>query len=309
MLEVADVISKSRSSQKGVNKYISSFFRLGFKFTLRAIIYLPARKSFIRRLKKQYSNGIFNFEMEQSLFLDLVAEALKSAAFEVAAEGNFLVKSGPYKGLVIPDYEVWPDKNSIAKIFGIYESQVIEALISLPADITTIINIGAADGFHTIGLIRSGKFQRGICFELMSTARQMIRELSEINGVENQIEVYGRAGDDFLQMIEVSDISTCVVLIDIEGGEISLLSKENLEKLSDCFILIEVHEFVFGRLERESLLKAIKIHHSVKVLKSATAPAYIDSISQLPENWSHLLISEGRPNSMEWWLCTPLKRN
>ena len=66
------------------------------------------------------------------------------------------VVDGPYKGVKILPKEHWSNDLG-SKILGFYEKQIQETVQKLSSNntITTLVNFGAAEGYHLTGLIKN----------------------------------------------------------------------------------------------------------------------------------------------------------
>jgi tRNA G37 N-methylase Trm5 len=67
-------------------------------------------------------------------------------------------------------------------ILGMYEQEVITTLNQNRGRI--LINLGAGDGFYSIGGVKSGLFEESIAFEMRSESQSLIIENARLNGVE-----------------------------------------------------------------------------------------------------------------------------
>jgi hypothetical protein len=105
-----------------------------------------------------------NFALE--LAPKVINKYRKAISKIVAEKFNWTVSFGPLNGLVLARDSSWNIGDFGSMIIGLYEIEVLEVMVSLSKKYKTFIDIGAADGFYGVGLIRSGYFEKSICFEI-----------------------------------------------------------------------------------------------------------------------------------------------
>ena len=220
------------------------------------------------------------------------------------------VQYGPFKGLALGREFGWSSGDLAAKIFGLYEQEVVSALCRFGRGLDVLIDIGAADGFYANGSLVSGLVNRCIAFEADEKSRQIMSKNAKLNGVGDRLTIKGVATEQNIANI-VSDLrdERVLVLIDIEGAEFDLLT-ENLIQLMPCPILIELHDWMVdgGDLKRLELMDRLNGSHDVSVLTNDVRN--LSGLSELKtKNDDHrwLICSEGRGRQMEWLVCVPKK--
>ena len=115
---------------------------------------------------------------------------------------------------------LWGGSDLGAQCLGLYEPEISEALLSLSAAGSgTFIDIGAADGFYTTGMLVSGLAHRAICYELSDFGRAAIEENWRNNGAPGELEIYGEATESSIGSLKPEDLVNSLVLVDIEGAE------------------------------------------------------------------------------------------
>lgn len=63
------------------------------------------------------------------------------------------VQAGPFKGLYLPKHLAWGASARAALLLGIYEQDIQAFLPALSQRYSTFIDIGAADGYYTVGVL------------------------------------------------------------------------------------------------------------------------------------------------------------
>ena len=105
------------------------------------------------------------------------------------------------------------------------------------------------------------------------------------------------------------NLKNCFFLLDIESDEFKLLNKENIFKLRKSNLLIEIHPMYLKNGKRQNkiiLINKLKKFFKIEILttKSRDLSGYkfLDNLSDLEKS---ILVSEGRPEKMEWLSCVP----
>ena len=194
-------------------------------------------------------------------------------------------------------------------LLGIYEQEILDSLTRKPAAHRVFIDVGAADGYYAIGALVCGLFDRTYCFEASERGRAIIRENAVRAGVTERLIVNGIAEHDFLDRIPTYELSSAVILMDIEGGEFSLLTIENLERLRRSIVLVELHEWRFedGTHKLQKLLDACKKTHLVSRLTTTSRDLSIfPELQEMSDTDRWLVCSEGRERLITWLRLDPI---
>jgi hypothetical protein len=150
------------------------------------------------------------------------------------------VSSGPFRGVHYLHDAV--SGGYIPKLLGIYERELHPIIATLQEHgISTIINIGASDGYYAVGLARCLPAARVIAFELEPRGQDFVRRIAEKNGVGDRMTVKGRCDMPDLQAA-VAGAGRTLVICDIEGYEDVLMDPEKVPALRSAWILVELHD-------------------------------------------------------------------
>lgn len=150
-------------------------------------------------------------------------------------------------------------RNSLRKIFGLYEHELNEWLELALDRIHRVLDVGANDGYFTFGcgsaLERRGKSCEIIAIEAENEYVQELRESTEIQKTKNTnySVIHGFAsnvnkpGMLALDSIKCSlgnpaDRSNTLIKIDVEGAEIDVIEGATSWLQPSNLFLIEVHE-------------------------------------------------------------------
>lgn len=144
------------------------------------------------------------------------------------------------EGVDINPFDLWITNGSYhnrLKVKGRYEQPVMEALAKRVTEDTVFWEVGAAIGYFSIAM--AGLAQKVVAFDTKEPSLQKLEESSERNNYDNVTAVRGKVGGEVdLKEYELPD----VVLMDIEGWELTTLqSSTSLLKEQPVWI-IEIHE-------------------------------------------------------------------
>ncbi|MGA2847854.1 MAG: hypothetical protein ABSE46_02575 [Terracidiphilus sp.] len=136
-----------------------------------------------------------------------------------------------------------------------------------PVRYRVFVDVGAADGYYAVGLLFSGRVERSVAFETIPEYRAAIAQLANKNGVADKITILGTASGRFADVLVKNQITSreTMFLIDIEGAEFELLTKEVFTALSDSLIVVETHAHIYADLQGEMnrLIEKASATHSV----------------------------------------------
>lgn len=224
---------------------------------------------------------------------------------------NGIVKYGPFKGFKIGSGYDWGKADIGNMLLGLYEKEVLEVLQNSSKSRNILIDIGAADGYFAIGTLFSRMFNKTICFEISESSQKNLLSNAKLNNVSNKIEIHGDVKLNFDLIIKNKNVqlSDCVILCDIEGGEFNLFSDINLESLKDAILIVEIHDWHFnGKNEFENLLKRSEKYFNINFITTKGRDLSIfPELKDYNDNDRWLICSEGRHKLMTWLYLTPKK--
>lgn len=220
---------------------------------------------------------------------------------ELTRELGNQVLSGPFAGMTLTVESSWNHMGPY--ILGSYEEELhaaIEQVIALGP--TTIVDIGAAEGYYAIGLARRLPDATVYASDVDPVSRRLCRENAERNGVSDRVVIFGA-----LSPSRLGEILTGggVLLMDCEGCELELLDPELVPQLTQTYVIVELHDFidptiretVERRLARTHVLELVDVHERAISNYPHAAPEHFE--------W---MASEDRPvvpHPMQWALCRP----
>ena len=223
------------------------------------------------------------------------------------------VSYGPLKGFRLNEKQVSSQGDLGAKLLGLYEQEVLTLIEQRQKKWDCIINLGAGDGYYGVGLVKSGFAARSICFEQSTEGQAAIKASAEVNQVADRVTILGRAEANFLDRPELQnvDLAQTLIIVDIEGGEFSLLNNNVIQRLRSSEIIIEMH----GGFRPEDpnlearFTKQLQEHFVCNVFAMGNRDlSAIPEIIGLGDNDRWLLCSESRPFLMRWVYCVPQQK-
>lgn len=221
------------------------------------------------------------------------------------------VRYGPLKGFRLNEQQAWGQGDLGPKLLGLYEQEVLARIAARGRKWECVINLGAGDGYYGVGMVKSGLAARSICFEQKDEGQVAIRRVAENNGVADRVTILGRAEADFLDSPELQgiDLSRTLIIVDIEGGEFSLLADNLLYRLKDAEMIIELHgRFVSKEpnFEANFVQRLSKFFRYEVFFMGQRDLSGITELAVLGDSDRWLLCSEGRPFLMRWAYCHPI---
>ena len=218
---------------------------------------------------------------------------------------------GPFKGLVMVKKvkSVTPDFPSM--YFGVYEQEILNTIQTRPEKYKNFINLGAGDGYYSLGVLFNGLFETSIAFEESNIRQKVILELAKANSLQERIKVFGRA--DYLSIQELPEelLEKSLFLIDIEGGEFEILNHKTIKLLKKSIVIVELHDFlVKNGTEKLSKLKDDLLPY-FNITSFTTSDRDLSKFIELNkysdiDRWFTCI--EGRGELMTWWRLDPKER-
>lgn len=221
---------------------------------------------------------------------------------------NGIIKYGPFSGLKLNKKPWWGTSDLGSMCLGLYEIEILDFLFSESlVDRRTFIDIGAADGYYAIGLLKSSRIDKAICYEITKNGQETILENWLLNNKPGNIDINGDVFDDFLNKNIDLEFSKCIVLVDIEGAEFSFLNNDILEFMKYAIIIIEIHNWIPDFFFKYSeFLKSASQFFDINILdRKERITVDIEELRSLTDDNRLLLTSEARPCLMRFLTLKP----
>ncbi len=232
----------------------------------------------------------------------------KSLSLELSKRMKHSVSYGPFSGMTFCDDYWWGGSDRGSMLLGIYEEEVLSSIMTVSNKYDVFIDLGAANGYYSIGFLISKKFKKSYSFEISPKGRDVIKKNATLNRVSNKLHIFGEATKDFYKNIPKEDLNSAVILIDIEGAEFSLLDIELLRHLKKSIIFIELHDWFFEDSENKVNKLIGDAKTFFKISRLTTTSRDLSKFPELrdysdSERW--LIASEGRSKLMTWLRLDP----
>ena len=223
-------------------------------------------------------------------------------------------KHGPYKNTKIINSFSWSNIDSASKYLGTYESHIQEKIIKLAKKfkLKFFIDLGAAEGYHLVSLVKKKFFLKGFAFEINKQSRVLLKKNALANKVTNKIKIFSKAEFETMKnILNESQLAKSLFLVDIEGHEFSLFNKNFCTFFSKSFFIVEDHNFnEKSKKKRDNFYKIVKKYFKVEIIKdNAKNPFNYKILDSFTDDEKYLMMSEGRPETMQWLILYPKKNN
>ncbi len=224
-----------------------------------------------------------------------------------------IVAHGPLKGFRLNEHQIWGPPDLGPRLLGLYEKDVLDRISKRQTSWDWLINLGAGDGYYGIGLVKAGLAKRSICFEQSPEGQAALKHAAEVNGIAEFVSIFGRAETDFLDREDLHDfdLARTLIIVDIEGGEFSLLTKGILDRLRDAELIIELHGGFMPKAPgiEERFIGQLQEFFTCEVFTMAQRDlSTIPEMASLSDSDRWLLCSESRPFLMRWVHCVPQQK-
>ena len=229
-------------------------------------------------------------------------------SLEVYAMTGGEVKYGPFRGMKLSADPHWGLDDLGSQCLGLYELEMLKIIEAIDeSQFKRFIDIGAADGYYTTGLLFSQKVDEALCFERATRGRQAITNNWQLNGSPGSLDIRGLASAEELTKVPDKFFDKSLVLIDIEGGEFDFLTEDVLYLFRSCTLLLEVHNWVneFQERYRDLLLRMNQIFHVGVVERLERPTLQIPELRDFTDDNRLLLTSERRPCVMRFLRLDP----
>jgi hypothetical protein len=246
--------------------------------------------------------------MREAWRAETVMERRRRISSEVYDLFGGVVAYGPFRGLTLAKNNWWGGADFGSMLLGLYEKEVLDYFFSPECGrFETFVDVGAADGYYAIGMLKSDRVQRAICFELSTEGQNTIAENASANGVAGKITIFGAADGNFYTALSDIDLTRALVLIDIEGAEFDVLDDVSLQGLRQATIVIEIHNWTedFWKKYERFLTVANRYFHIGYIAPVGRDLTQFPELNDFTDDNRYLICSEGRPNMMRFMHLKP----
>jgi hypothetical protein len=225
------------------------------------------------------------------------------AARQVTAKFGRVVLTGPFAGMKYVETSfgsAYPPK-----LLGTYELELRGVMEEIAKrSYGRIVDIGAAEGYYTVGLARMHEGAQVIGYETQAAAHQVLGNLALYNGVENRVYIKGFCTTNSLAVDLRDGKGRLLVVSDCEGWEQTLLTPEGVGGLARADMLVETHDFLQPLVAR-TIRKRFAETHEVEEIRSV--PRRIEDWPEqaafVGEKYRLSAMAEHRPEGQTWlWM-------
>jgi predicted O-methyltransferase YrrM len=217
------------------------------------------------------------------------------------------VQDGPFAGMEFPRFAVGRGELLVPQLLGAYELELHPALDSvIHTAPSTIVDIGASDGYYAVGLARACPASTVYAYEMNFFPARICRRLAEHNGVADRVVLRGECRLEDLQRLAPTD--STFVLSDCEGAEEELMDPEAVPWLRTSRLIVELHDFAAPRIEN-TIRTRFEASHEIDVVRSqrryvADHPALME-VPNVGYMDRELGVNEFRPVPIAWAILSP----
>ena len=291
-----------------------------FIFTIVILlIFLRLRKKIIKYKSIYNKNGFdgvylyfVNKNFTQTGLSNFIDKKKNILGKEISKISNNKILYGPYSGTKILSSYGWSNIDFCPKYLGSYEYQVQKKIIDLnkKKKFDHFIDLGAAEGYHIISLLKKKFFKQGLAFEISKKSREILKKNAQINKLNNRIRIYKDANLSSLKnALRNFNHRRLLFLVDIEGQEYDLFSNHFCKKFSKSTFIIEEHPFNMSNKKKiKNFFQNIKKYYKIEILHDISKnPFNFSILEKFSDDEKYLMMSEGRPQSMRWLVLQPKK--
>jgi hypothetical protein len=237
---------------------------------------------------------------------ETVAQRLERISLETYDLCGGHVRYGLFEGLKLNRETWWGRCDLGSQCLGLYEKEILN-IITDHGPFDVFLDIGAADGYYAVGMLHSRMAQKVICFEKSKKGQKAIKKNWITNKSIGELVVHGEANRLSIERV-VKDISKkTLVLIDIEGFEFCLLTKDVISLFKKCELIIEIHNWVEDfQLKYKRLLFDLDLYFKITPIERISRETVnIPLLRSFTDDNRLLVTSERRPCLMRFLHLVP----
>lgn len=212
------------------------------------------------------------------------------------------MQRGPFAGMHYGTAGGW---DLASKLIGSYEAELhqeLERLIASGYD--RVINVGCAEGYYAVGLGLRLPEAEIWAFDIDDRSQALCRRLAAENGVGHRVHVDGLCTPRHLGSLIVG---RTLLVVDIEGAELSLLDPVATPELTEADLIVEFHDFIDPSISA-TLTRRFAATHTCKLVNSVPRdPGHYDELRSLPWRDQVDAVDERRPGVMQWSILQSTK--
>lgn len=213
------------------------------------------------------------------------------------------VVTGPFAGMIVSNEHIYGAP--VAKLLGSYEKELHPHLNRILEESPhTVFDVGGAEGYYAIGMALQECIEKVIVWESLEPGRALIRHLARTNKVLDKIMIQGTCQEPSLYEAIVSR-PVGVLIMDVEGAELELLSTRVCAALRDWSLIVEGHDFLRPGCTQEVISRFESTHQIFTVQSRNRVVEDFPLKLNVAETLKTGLMNEGRPGRMYWVIGLP----
>lgn len=226
---------------------------------------------------------------------------LQRIARRLVQRHGAIVLNGPFQGMKYVAGSVGSVYGP--KLVGSYEAELHPAIEQIVVrNYPTVVDIGCAEGYYAVGLLRRMPQARAIAYDLNPEGRRLCRKMAELNGVAARLDI--RAGCTIGELRGLP-LAGAFILCDCESAELDLLDPERVPSLKHCDLLVELHDFIVPHTT-ETITRRFALTHHVQIIYARRKiSADYPQLSFLSRKDREMAVQEFRPDGMSWAVLSP----
>lgn len=219
----------------------------------------------------------------------------------IVRHSNGNVIAGPFAGVVHlthPEDFVEP-----SMLVGTYEKElhaVIERWLSKPAPV--FIDVGAAQGYYSIGFGRRCPAARNIAFEMHEPRLAQLKRTAAANAMS--VELRGQCTKH--KLLEALALDDSIMIMDVEGYENELLDAEVCAAMKNCRVIIETHDHLIPNVTNTLKGRLSRTHNIELIVFGERTKRDLPFV--IVDRWTLAAIDEGRSDPDQKWLIAEPKQ-
>jgi hypothetical protein len=224
---------------------------------------------------------------------------------KIFSKNPIVILNGPFIGMKYINRS--NHSNLLPKIIGSYEEPIHRWILDIleQGRYTTIINVGCAEGYYAVGLVKSKSQPKVLAFDADNKALENARYLAKINDVSNSIKFFERFESSAItEILESNLCENILIFMDIEGEELNLLNTFQYPALLRCDVLVELHDCFYSGIT-EKLISYFSETHKIEII--VDYPYRINTYTFNGKEFSTedilYMTDEKRPEKMRWLLA------
>jgi hypothetical protein len=212
----------------------------------------------------------------QAIYTEYELHAKHRVETAVSSASQGVLQKGPFAGLRYPDVQPRGYMILASKYLGTFELELHNAVEqACKRQYGTILNVGSADGYYTVGFAMRVPGAKVIAWEMDPWWKDITRQVAELNKVRDRIELRDLCTVDEMRSVQAT--GRTLVFSDCEGFEMELLKPENLAHLGTYDIIVECHDLFVPNVTT-TLIQRFSVTHDIE--KIDARPRLLDDIDQ-----------------------------